>query len=67
MLRLLADARRTTLGQSEVGSGCLVRAAATATDPRPREVAREVFEDRQRLSTGALAASGVPRLSRAGP
>lgn len=69
VLQVFADTWRTTLEQSDYRSGCAVLAAATATDPRHHAVAREVFEEWQRVLTDALATSGVeparaPRLAR---
>lgn len=69
VLQVFSDTWRATLAQSDYRSGCAVLAAATSTDPRHHEVAREVFEAWQQVLAGSLTDAGVspgraPRLAR---
>ncbi|PXY23231.1 hypothetical protein BAY59_26430 [Prauserella coralliicola] len=68
-LLAFADRWRRVLDASDYRSGCPVAAAATSSDARQRQVAREVFADWHRAMSSMLVDAGVdrsraPRLAR---
>lgn len=60
VLQAFAEMWRSVLTRSGYEAGCSVLAAASATEPGPRQAARDVFDDWNRALAGALVASGVP-------
>lgn len=59
VLTVFADRWRRVLEASDYRTGCPVAAAATASDPRLHDVAREVFADWHRALAAALVEAGV--------